>query len=116
LVFLTILKFWTKKLNIATEAEKFLLNKEGWLTKEHLDATFELLYKDILKYIEFQEHVAHLDKAKHVALVNRPCLQLYHFGEPRLWFLLYFFPHNESHDQCYVYDTPGFHDLDFGLL
>ena len=51
--FLTILKLWIKELNLTIEAEKVLLNKEGWFTKEHLDATFGLLYRDILKYARF---------------------------------------------------------------
>jgi hypothetical protein len=114
--FLTVLKLWIKELNLIIEAKKVLLNTEGWFTKEHLDAAFGLLYHDIFKYAGFQEHVARLDKAKHAAHVNRPCLQFYHIDQPRHWFLLYFFPCNESHYQCYVYDTLGFHDLDFGLL
>jgi hypothetical protein len=54
------------------------LDKEGWFTEEHLDVAFGLLYHDILKYAGFQEHVAHLDKAKQATPVNRPCLQFYH--------------------------------------
>ena len=110
------MKLWIKKLNLIIEAEKVLLNKEGWFTEEHLDPAFGLSYHDILKYVGFQEHVARLDKSKHVTLVNRPCLQFYHIDQPGHWFLLYFFPCNESHYQCYVYDTLGFHDLDFGLI
>ena len=116
--FLTVLKFWIEELHLTKKAEKVLLAKEGWLTKEHLDAAFGLLYNNILKYVGFQEHVARTDNdlAKHVAPVNRPCLQFYHIDRHGHWILLYFFLLNESHYQCYVYDTFGFHDLDFEQL
>jgi hypothetical protein len=84
------LKFWIKELNLIVEAKKVLLDKEGWLTKEHLDATFGLLYKDILKFDGFQEHVAHLNRAKHALPVYKSYLQFYHIGKLGHWFLLYF--------------------------
>jgi hypothetical protein len=70
------LKFWIKELNLTIKVEKVLLDKKGWFIEEYLDATFGLLYKDNLKFVGFQEHVAHLDnlKAKYAALVNRSCL------------------------------------------
>jgi hypothetical protein len=60
--------------------------------------------------------VARFGNVKHAALVKRPYLQFYHIDKHGHWFFIYFFPHNESHYQCYVYDTLGFHDLDFKLL
>ena len=116
--FSTMLKFWIKELHLTKKDEKVLLAKDGWLTNEHLDATFGLLYNDILKYVGFQEHLACIDNdlAKHAALVNRPCLQFYHIDQLGHWILLSFFPLNESHYQCFVYDILGFHDLDFEQL
>jgi hypothetical protein len=116
LFLLKILKFWIKELNLTIKAKKVLLDKEGWFIGEHLDTTLELLNEDILKYARFQECEARLDKAKHAPPMNKPCFQFYHIHKPRDWFLLYFLPHNESHYQCFVYDTLGFHDLYFGLL
>jgi hypothetical protein len=59
-------------LNLTIEVDKVLLDEECWFTKEHLDAVFGLLYKNISKYAGFQEHVAYLDKAKHASPINEP--------------------------------------------
>jgi hypothetical protein len=68
LFLLAILKFWIKELNLIVDPEKILLDEEGWFIEKHLDTTFGLLCKVILKYVGFQEHVACLDKAKHAIL------------------------------------------------
>ena len=77
--FLTMLKFWIKKLNLTIEAKEVLLDKGFWFTKEHVDGAFGHLYHNILKYARFQEHLACLDLAKHV---NKHCLQFYHIDSP----------------------------------
>ena len=48
---------WIESLGLRNSDKDILSSKTTWLSDDHLDATFTILYEDILQYRGYQVHV-----------------------------------------------------------
>ena len=108
-------KMWIESLGLRNSDKDIISNKTAWLFDDQLDATFNMLYEDILQYRGYQVHVARLesvdkDNKNKSKMITKPCLQFHNIKPSRNnnlthWILLHCYPPFDKTVDCHVYDT-----------
>ena len=120
---------WIESLGSQNSDKDIMLSATAWLFDDHLDAAFNMLYKNTLQYCGYQVHATRLESVKNKfknnknksKMVTKPCLQFHHIklgGSVKLtqWILLRcYLPFDKTFD-CQFYDTMDYHELDFNAL